>query len=46
MKDVPLIISSTCQLEDENLWKNRLALLGRIANLSYGIVDMSFLPGF
>lgn len=32
--------------EDENLRKNRLALLGRIASLPRGIADLSLLPGF
>ncbi|XP_057817373.2 glycine--tRNA ligase, chloroplastic/mitochondrial 2 isoform X1 [Cryptomeria japonica] len=32
--------------EDEKLRNNRLALLGRIANLPRGIADLSVLPGF
>jgi len=32
--------------EDEKLKQNRLALVGQIANLSYGIADMSKLEGF
>ena len=32
--------------EDKNLRTNRLGLLQRIASLSKGIVDLSFLEGF
>eukprot|EP00850_Spirogloea_muscicola_P015429 SM000118S25572 [mRNA] locus=s118:24750:32482:- [translate_table: standard] len=32
--------------EDERLQKNRLALLHKLASLSDGVADLSFLPGF
>ena len=32
--------------EDEKVKQNRLALVGEIANLSYGIADLSKLEGF
>jgi len=32
--------------EDERIKHNRLALVGQIANLSYGIADLSKLEGF